>query len=61
MRWLSSYLQQVFCKHDFEKSEGLARQQENSSMSGDNSFKEGTKVSLLCKKCGYHRSFWKLY
>lgn len=26
----------------------------------DWSTRRGMKISLTCKKCGYHKSFWKL-
>lgn len=54
MRWLVNYIRQCFCKHDFQKNEGRYK------VTGDyGSLKEGVKISLLCKKCGYHKSFWK--
>jgi len=54
MRWLINYVRQCFCKHDF-KSEELW----HSHTSDFGYSREGPKISLLCKKCGYHKSFWK--
>jgi hypothetical protein len=60
MKWLIHYIRQCFCKHDFEKSEGQG-QESAWSYELDKSVitRSGTKVSLLCKKCGHHKSFWK--
>nr|DAN98300.1 MAG TPA: Tat pathway signal sequence domain family protein [Caudoviricetes sp.] len=54
MRWLVNYIRQIFCKHDFVFDEGWA---EKTSDSG--SFRKGIKVSCYCKKCSYHKSWWK--
>lgn len=54
MRWLVNYIRQVFCKHDWEKSEVWFKQTDD--MGG---CRQGEKISLYCKKCGYHKSFWK--
>ncbi|OWK34662.1 hypothetical protein [Fimbriiglobus ruber] len=49
MRWLVNYFRQCFCKHEFEREEGYCK----------GNFQSGVRISLLCTKCGYHRSFWK--
>jgi hypothetical protein len=54
MRFLANYIRQVFCKHDFEKEEVYS-----TCRWGEEIIQSGTKVSLFCKKCGYHKSFWK--
>lgn len=54
MRTIVNYLRQVFCKHDFIISEGKATTQ-----NGFGNTKEGIKVYMICKKCGYHSNHWK--
>lgn len=56
MRWLSSYLRQVFCAHDWRKEEN-----QTVVMNSDTGkvHQKGSRISLLCMKCGYHRAFWK--
>jgi len=53
MRWLIEYIRSLFCKHDFEYENIEA------SSSSDFHFREGVKVSRTCRKCGYHKSYWK--
>lgn len=48
------YLRQCFCKHQFEYAEAKATLNK-----GDDYSKEGIKVSITCKKCGFHKSYWK--
>jgi hypothetical protein len=54
MRTIVNYLRQVFCCHTFVEDEHRV-----AKTSEWGSTKEGIRVSLLCSKCGYHRSFWK--
>jgi len=54
VRWFINYLRQCFCKHEFEKHEEWAQVK---GCFGDK--RTGDRVSLLCTKCGYHKSFWK--
>lgn len=54
MRWLSNYFRQVFYKHDYQYDEEFC--EVKSDFGGQ---RRGIKVSLICKKCGYHKSFWK--
>ena len=53
MRWLADYIRQVFCKHDFEVNEY------SYTVDGTFSYRQGVKVLLRCKKCGYHKKYWK--
>jgi hypothetical protein len=55
MRWLSMYLQQVFCKHKLVTEETFCTKSDPSI----GSTREGPKISILCDRCGYHKSFWK--
>ena len=54
MHRLIDYFRQCFCDHEFTHSECVAEKQINGR-----AVKQGTKVSMLCTKCGYHKSFWK--
>ena len=54
MIWLINYFRKCFCKHEFEKEEGWCKIYDVFEP------KEGVRVSLLCLKCGYHKSFWKV-
>lgn len=49
MRHLINYLTQLFCKHEFDVEEKYVTSE----------FKDGTKIYMRCKKCGYHQSHWK--
>lgn len=53
MRWLINYIRSCFCKHDLKFEEEWC---ERKSDLGDRC---GDKVSVTCKKCGYHKSYWK--
>ncbi|OGH75940.1 MAG: hypothetical protein A3A89_00370 [Candidatus Magasanikbacteria bacterium RIFCSPLOWO2_01_FULL_33_34] len=55
MRWLMNYLREVFCKHDWEREEVKATLKD--TYTGD--YKTDIRVSSTCKKCGYHKSYWK--
>jgi len=50
MRCLINYFRQCFCQHEFEFDEVFAK----GEFGG-----QGIRISMLCKKCGYHRSKWK--
>ena len=54
MKWLINYLRQTFCKHDFEYEDHHVTV--NDSFLGT---KQGIKVYMRCKKCGYHSNHWK--
>jgi hypothetical protein len=53
MRWLINYFREMFCKHDFVYAE------EFSSRKSEFGNRNGVRVSATCKKCGYHKSYWK--
>lgn len=53
MRTLFMYLRQCFCKHEWQVAEAEAE------ITKVDYRKKGLKVSIFCKKCGYHKSFWK--
>jgi len=55
MRWLVNYLRSVFCKHDWEKENGSYQITSDSG----HVRRSGMKVSATCKKCGWHKSYWK--
>lgn len=50
-----NYIRSLFCKHDFEYEE---RNFKKYDLFGE-VVRNGIKASMLCKKCGYHKSFWK--
>jgi hypothetical protein len=50
----AQYVRQIFCKHKFETSEERCTEEK-----GWGAKRFGPKISLLCKECGYHKSFWK--
>ena len=50
MRWIINYIKELFfCKHDFLVEEEHVTE----------AHREGTKVYMRCKKCGYHKKHWK--
>jgi hypothetical protein len=53
MRHLSLYLQQIFCKHEFETQEAYC---EIETLIRN---RKGIRESKTCKKCGYHIAFWR--
>lgn len=53
MRSIINWVRSCFCKHDFLISEKY------SEHTGDWEKRTGIKVSMICKNCGYHKSFWK--
>ena len=54
MKWLIWYIRSCFCTHEFEKSEILSTK----TFHGE-TVEHNVRVSLICKKCGYHKSFDK--
>lgn len=54
MTWLFWWIRSWFCKHEFEFSETRYEYE------GTFRIKTGVKVSALCKKCSFHRVFWKV-
>lgn len=55
MRRLFLYLRQCFCKHDFLANEKMVEERTDDG----HVYARGIKVSIICKKCGYHNNFWK--
>lgn len=55
MRTIINYLRSLFCKHDWAIEEKFVK--ESHDYSGYS--RQGMKVSMYCKKCGYNKSFWK--
>ena len=56
MRVFIHYLRSLFCKHEFEYEETIFDRYDD----GWGGFKENVeKVSRTCKKCGWHKSYWK--
>lgn len=60
MRRIIEYIRSCFCKHEFEYDE------RSYIIWGDGLFepagtvnRRGIKVSATCKKCRYHKSYWK--
>lgn len=49
MRTIVNYIRQIFCKHEWIYKEKHCEYE----------FKNGTKVYMRCKKCGYHAKHWK--
>ena len=62
MRRLINYIRQCFCKHDWvieesyyeEYTQMIGFSKESSKLT-----RQGTKVYMRCKKCGYHTNHWK--
>ena len=54
MRYIVNYFRQVFCKHEWITEECVATSDVEWGKS-----KRGLKVSATCKKCGYHKTYWK--
>lgn len=57
MKKLIEYFKILFCNHEllFEECNGILRDEYDY----DCIVKSGKKVSQTCKKCGYHKSYWK--
>lgn len=54
MREFINWIRSLFCKHDFEYEEEYSKQEY-----GFGQYTKGTRVSRICKKCGWHKSYWK--
>lgn len=54
MRYLINYLRSCFCKHEFSYEEMYYRDRD-----GFGGWTKEARVSATCKKCGYHKSYWK--
>lgn len=56
MRAIVVWFRQIFCNHEwaFEEHRCVERNAYTSAIE-----REGIKVSKTCKKCSYHKSYWK--
>ena len=54
MRTIVNFIRQCFCKHEFEYEEVMYKS--SNDMGGS---REGIKVSRTCRKCGWHKAYWK--
>lgn len=57
MRSIINYFRQCLCKHEFEFDEILCHSEGDSLLGGG--YRNKPMISMLCKKCGYHKSYWK--
>lgn len=55
MRFIINYIRECFCNHDFKYDEEYCEELKYFQTIKTS----GTKVSKTCKKCGYHKSYWK--
>jgi len=53
MRWLINYIRSCFCKHDWHIEQIYVKEAD------DFGYRNGYKVYMRCKKCGYHKKHWK--
>jgi len=54
-------MRQCFCRHEFEKSVHSMESGYRHPKTGEKvRLRDGNRISLLCMKCGYHRSFWEV-
>lgn len=54
MTYIINYIRRMFCKHEFQYDE-----KHSTHYIDDKITRQGTKVSRTCKKCGWHKSYWK--
>lgn len=55
MRWIVWYLRSVFCAHEWRDEERWVDATDQYTRMR----REGVKVSATCRKCGWHRAYWK--
>ncbi len=55
MRYIIWTIRSAFCKHDWDYDEQFSKVCDVY----DNTTKQGVRVSATCKKCGWHRNYWK--
>lgn len=55
MRYLIWVIKSAFCNHDWHYEEKFSKIVDSE---GD-IYRQGEKVSATCKKCGWHRTYWK--
>ena len=54
LRWTVWYIRSIFCKHDWERKEETIKILDSGFW---NHYQ--MRVSATCKKCGWHRAYWK--
>lgn len=54
MRYIIWWFRSLFCNHNWKFEESDYEKHENDFL-----VRAGTIVSATCKKCGWHRSYWK--
>lgn len=61
MRWLINYIRQMFCAHMFdERTEYPVINKHFIEGREEPLINDRIRMSMICKKCGYHRSFWRV-
>lgn len=55
MKYFVWSIMSAFCKHDWKHEEEFFQQYDGYG----GITKQGNKVSATCRKCGWHRSYWK--
>lgn len=54
MRWIINYIRQCFCRHEWQREDVEGVAYDGFLWKG-----KGTKVFMLCSKCGYAVKHWK--
>jgi len=54
MRYIANYFRQVFCKHRW------AIEEVHHELNGPIIKRSGIKIFMHCRKCEYHKSYWKV-
>lgn len=53
MEWIVNYIRRCFCTHD------LVFESKYCESTSEFGIRKGERISVTCKKCGHHRSYWK--
>jgi hypothetical protein len=60
MRWLINYIRQCFCKHEFGYTEVPYEKKYFGEFFDEViTTRKNIRVSMICKKCTYHKKFDK--
>lgn len=59
MTWLIWKIRSWFCKHEFEFNEAPCTTTWHDDFGYKTDETKGLRVSAICKKCSFNRSFWK--
>jgi hypothetical protein len=59
MRWFINYIRQCFCKHEFEYDEKSYCNTIVDEYGNEILKQPNIRVSVTCKKCGYHKGYFK--